>query len=456
MITPYEFYVSTLGNTYENDGVPAGDPVQCADYFKEATKQVLGKTWPAGGDGYVDNFWYNRQAHANEFEFVQYPNYKNGDFVVWANSSRDADSPFSLSHIAMYWDGKMVGQNQFGHKEVTDPWQSDDIWRRSLGGMRFKAWAGSEPVVDKYKMRGCDISEHNSLDTPIEQYDYVIIRASWGTNKDKKAEIFRQKCETLGIPYGVYCYSYALDATGAAEEAEFLLDIIKDWNVQCGVWFDMEDADHYKERQGALNTLVCTTACQTFCQAIQDAGYYTGIYASQSWFGSYIVGCDKWDKWVASWGTNDGTIQRDTSSLGTMLQYTSHGGLDKDISYVELPHYRSYPVHQTQPAPEPTPVPENPPAVEPVDISVPTEPVTLPVEDVKYLFKMSNRTYDLLKFITNVVVPLLIQFYSSIYDVLPGGPQPITIAKVASAFIILMNGILSYSSAGYNNAKNED
>lgn len=142
MITKEEFYSNTSGKLYDIDGVPVGDPYQCADYFKKACQDVLGYTWPAGGDGYVDNFWYNRQAHASEFEFVQYPNYENGDFVIWAHSSRSNKTPFQLSHIAMYWDRKMVGQNQYGHKEVTECYVTEDTWRNSLGAFRFKAWEG--------------------------------------------------------------------------------------------------------------------------------------------------------------------------------------------------------------------------------------------------------------------------------------------------------------------------
>ena len=52
-MTPAEFYNKTIGNLYEMDGAPVGDPYQCADYFKKACVDLLGYSWPAGGDGYV-------------------------------------------------------------------------------------------------------------------------------------------------------------------------------------------------------------------------------------------------------------------------------------------------------------------------------------------------------------------------------------------------------------------
>lgn len=342
-MTPAEFYNKTIGNLYEMDGAPVGDPYQCADYFKKACVDLLGYSWPAGGDGYVDNWWYNRGEHADVLDFIAPGQFQNGDFVIWPNASR-GETPFPLSHIGMYWDGDLVGMNQNGHKEVTRISCSPEQWHMALGGFRFKNWSD----INQGKMLGCDVSQHNDISIDITGFDFVIIRAAWGTNLDTKADAWRKKCEALGIPYGVYLYSYALDTIGAQEEADFILQAIKGWNVQLGVWIDMEDADGYKARHGVLNAQLCSDVCRIFCQAVQAAGYYTGIYASQSWFGSYITGCDMYDHWVASWGTNDGTIQRDTEHMGTLLQYTSHGGLDKDISYVELSHYKSYPAGEPQ------------------------------------------------------------------------------------------------------------
>lgn len=358
-MTPADFYNKTIGNLYEMDGVPVGDPYQCADYFKKACVDLLGYNWPAGGDGYVDNWWYNRGEHADVLDFISPGHFQNGDFVIWPNASR-GETPFPLSHIGMYYDGDLVGMNQNGHKEVTRISCSPEQWDMALGAFRFKNWS----EINQGKMRGCDVSQHNDISIDLTGFDFVIIRAAWGTNLDTKADAWRRKCEALGIPYGVYLYSYALDTIGAQEEAEFILQAIQGWNVQLGVWIDMEDADGYKARHGVLNAQLCSDVCRIFCQAVQATGYYTGIYASQSWFGSYIKDCDMFDHWVASWGSNDGTIQRDTEHMGTLLQYTSAGGLDKDISYVTLDHYKSYPAGEQQETAEtevePVPVGETP------------------------------------------------------------------------------------------------
>lgn len=191
---------------------------------------------------------------------------------------------------------------------------------------------------------GIDVSEHNgnlSFNSMEPRPDFVIVRVGFYTTMDKKANAYRLQLEALGIPYGVYLYSYALNNEQALAEAHFVLNAIKDWNVKVGVWYDMEDADGYKAKHGVTDASRITEFCRIFCSTVQSAGYYTGIYASKSWFGTKIIGLDQYDKWVAWWGTpNDGKKRTDTSNMGTMQQYSStNGSMDKDCTFVALSTY---------------------------------------------------------------------------------------------------------------------
>ena len=101
----------------------------------------------------------------------------------------------------------------------------------------------------------------------------------------------------------------------------------------------MEDADGYKKKHGFKFTHENISAiCYTFAKTIEDAGYYSGIYTSASWLQYIKPECDRFDKWVASWGTNNGTLQNDTSAEGTLHQYTSKP-LDKNIMYADISRY---------------------------------------------------------------------------------------------------------------------
>ena len=189
---------------------------------------------------------------------------------------------------------------------------------------------------------GVDVSEHNT-DINVSKYDFVIIRACYGDNTDKKFESFVKACENANIPYGVYCYDYALNDEQAKAEANYILNLIKDKNVQLGVWFDMEDADGYKRKNGVLTKERCTNSCKVFCDILKEKGYYTGVYTSTSWIGTYVD--TDYPLWIANWGTNDGTIQSDQSSVCVIHQYTSNP-LDKDVIYHDVSYFASNPIKE--------------------------------------------------------------------------------------------------------------
>lgn len=211
-------------------------------------------------------------------------------------------------------------------------------------------------------MYGIDISKHNG-DINLEPYkgQFVIIRAGYGNfTKDEKFDRNVSECKRLGIPFGVYLYSYALNVDGAKAEAEALLNVLEPIrnDIKVGVWFDMEDADGYKKRHGfSFSHENISSICYEFAKTIEDAGYYSGIYTSASWIQYIKPECDRFDKWVASWGTNDGTLQNDTSSDGTLHQYTSKP-LDKNIMYADISRYNGGKAIKPAPAPTPAPSPQ--------------------------------------------------------------------------------------------------
>lgn len=182
---------------------------------------------------------------------------------------------------------------------------------------------------------GIDISEHNgNINLAPYTKQFVIIRGGYSTTIDKKAKRNMDLCEKLNIPYGIYWYSYALTTTKAKQEAQTCLGLIKGRNIKVGVWFDMEDADGWKRRNGFPSSKTISDMCNTFCKTVAAAGFYAGVYASESWLVNTIKNVN-YPKWVASWGSNNGKLQKYKSDLGVMHQYTSKP-LDKDVIYVPL------------------------------------------------------------------------------------------------------------------------
>lgn len=214
---------------------------------------------------------------------------------------------------------------------------------------------GKPDYTKNVKHYGIDISEHNG-NIACDDYSFVILRSNWWTTTDKKFEQHADKLDELGIPYGVYCYDYCGDEETALEQAKYTHNLIKNRDIKLGVWMDMEDADGWKKKNNYLTKEHCTMVCKVFCDYFKEQGYYTGIYASSSWFGNYISDLD-YPKWIANWGTNDGTIQGDFSSEAVMHQYTSIDkdtgvNIDKDVLYIDISEMASNPKKEDEEKPK--------------------------------------------------------------------------------------------------------
>lgn len=182
-------------------------------------------------------------------------------------------------------------------------------------------------------LKGIDVSKHNgTVDWDAVKKagygDFIIIRCGIGSdysNQDDTKFLENVKaCEANGIPYGIYLYSYALNTNDAKSEAAHAIRLAKKCgaNFKYGVWFDMEDADGYKKNHGMPSNATLVDICYTFCELVEKAGYYTGVYASLSWLNNQLAGSklDRFDKWVAQWNNNDKSSYGKAHSI---WQYTS-------------------------------------------------------------------------------------------------------------------------------------
>lgn len=139
-------------------------------------------------------------------------------------------------------------------------------------------------------MKGIDVSEHNGIinwEKVKSQIDFAIIRVSYGLHSiDKMAKRNIEECIRLGINFGVYFYSYALNEAQVKTEVHTMLEFIKPYKekILYPVIIDMEDADGYKEKHGMPSNEMLVSICETACNMIGSAGYFPTIYANQSWF----------------------------------------------------------------------------------------------------------------------------------------------------------------------------
>ena len=193
--------------------------------------------------------------------------------------------------------------------------------------------------------KGIDVSSNNGIvnweQVKNNGYEFAIIRLGYGNDEvrqdDSQFLTNIKECERLGIPYGVYIYSYALNLNNAKSEVSHTLRLLKNVgnNFKYGVWFDMEDADNYKKKNGMPSNEMLVNICYTFCEAIENAGYYTGIYASLSWLNNQLNNSklDRFDKWVAHWYV-DKTSYKKVHSIHQFTDKANINGKIFDANYL--------------------------------------------------------------------------------------------------------------------------
>jgi GH25 family lysozyme M1 (1,4-beta-N-acetylmuramidase) len=154
---------------------------------------------------------------------------------------------------------------------------------------------------------GIDVSEHNGqIDWDAvkasNKVDFAILRAGLGriaSQKDKQFERNYSECKRLGIPIGAYWYSYAMSPAEARQEAKAFLEVINGKAFEYPVYFDIEEDKQLKLGKKAVSDMIAA-----FCETLEDAGYFVGVYTSRSSFQNYVDNACKtaYTSWVAEWG----------------------------------------------------------------------------------------------------------------------------------------------------------
>ena len=141
--------------------------------------------------------------------------------------------------------------------------------------------------------------------------------------------------KSVGIPVGLYFYSYANNVSSAKNDALWVINQIKDYDIDLPIAFDWESWSMYNDFHMSFNTL--TNAANMFMKTIEDNGYKAMLYSSKN----YLV--NAWLKkdypvWLAHY-----TNQTDYEGKYSCWQRTNlakisgitENTVDFDICYIE-------------------------------------------------------------------------------------------------------------------------
>ncbi len=237
-------------------------------------------------------------------------------------------SSYQYTHLDVRTSGKWYGDEIHGNGTVTD-----DFYK-------YFGMEKSEPET-KNILKGIDVSyAQGMIDWEKVKasglVDFAILRAGYGretTQVDTQFERNYAACKQLGIPVGVYWYSYATTVDEAEQEAKVCLQTIQGKQFEYPVAFDIEEARCLPQAD-ALST--------TFCTALENAGYYTAIYTFKSALESNFSAAvkNRYDIFLSHIGVQ----QTDYAGSYGLWQYSWTGCIpgisgDVDLDYA----YKDYP-----------------------------------------------------------------------------------------------------------------
>lgn len=196
------------------------------------------------------------------------------------------------------------------------------------------------------KLFGIDIS-HWQGDLSIKQardergVQFVIVKAAGadaGKYKDSKFEDYYAQCKAIGMPVGAYYYGNAKSVTDAQEEAEHFLSVIAGKQFEYPIYYDVE-GNMLKNTKDTLTDIVIA-----FCDRCEKAGYFVGVYTSDSHFQSHVDDSrlQRFTHWVAKYSSNTPATSHDIWQYGGGQNFIADKTIcgrtvDQDFCYRDFP-----------------------------------------------------------------------------------------------------------------------
>ena len=184
-------------------------------------------------------------------------------------------------------------------------------------------------------MVGIDVSHHNGkIDWAAVRdagVDFAIIRVGFRGYGDEGAlkldSRFSENVEGAlnnGIQVGVYFYSQAITVYEAVEEASVAVNYSRKYHITFPIYFDTEFSNsEHSGRADRLTASQRTNIAVAFCEAVKNAGYKPGVYASKTFFTDELnfSRLSNYEIWVAHYTSETTDFKYDYK----VWQYTPKG-----------------------------------------------------------------------------------------------------------------------------------
>lgn len=156
----------------------------------------------------------------------------------------------------------------------------------------------------------------------------------WGEQVMDKDPYFEQHYkgfQEAGLPVGAYYFSAADSVEVAKKEAEYCKTLLAGKQFELPIYYDVE----CKERMNKLTREELTEICYAFCERMEQAGYFVGVYSNTNYYQNKLDHgklSGRFTLWLADYRGEDAnqSLKRD------IWQYTSKGRVDGIPRNVDL------------------------------------------------------------------------------------------------------------------------
>ncbi len=262
-----------------------------------------------------------RREILGEYDFNTVGNYKL-TYVVTDSSGNEAKQEFTL-----YVKEKTTTTNR--PKPKTETLELSDV----LNNYKTEK---TKIGIDVSKWQG----EINWQEVKEDGIEFAMIRVGYQTDYDGDyvedpyfvANI--EGAKAAGIPVGIYFYSYAKNVNQAIEQANWVKEHLKDYEIDLPVAFDWESWNSFNGAGMSLNTI--NKVANTFLDILEESGYKGMLYSSKTYLEKIWYPTNH-ETWLAQYN-NKATYNGEysiwqMSSIGRVKGIK--GDVDIDVMYLE-------------------------------------------------------------------------------------------------------------------------
>ena len=200
-------------------------------------------------------------------------------------------------------------------------------WERNANGS-YLASDGS--IITGITSRGIDVSHwKQSIDwnaVAADDVQFVMLGTRYNNDVDPYFQVNATSAYNAGLRVGAYLYSYATTTEMAEAEADFVLNLIKDYPISYPVVLDVEATEMNGLTPAQLSSII-----NSFCKKIENAGYYPMVYTNDYWLANKIdMTKVPYDVWVARYNA------KPSYTNAAMWQATNEGQINGISGNVDI------------------------------------------------------------------------------------------------------------------------